>query len=63
MRREYQEHFLHHRLQRKPLVRDPSDASRYLRRARAVMHVEITYPRHSPKPSFFLLSRAYFKGS
>ena len=46
MRREYQECFPHHRLQKKLLVTDPG-----MRRASAVMHVGIGNPRWQRKHS------------
>ena len=46
MRRECWERFSRHRLQRKPLVNDPS-----MRDVSAVMHVEIANPRWQRKRS------------
>ena len=51
MRREWQERFLHHRLQTKPLVRRSRHASRHVRHTRAVIHVEIANPRWRGKRS------------
>ena len=51
MRRECQEYFHHHLLQRKPLVSDSRHASRHVHQARAMMHDGIANPRWRGKCS------------